>query len=128
MLRNDVWTNNELNKLKAFLDLTRRLGGNIIVNRCLEEVQMMSNNYVYKTNGTCSKLMEFVIDDHDVIETLVVTGGCNGNLKGISSIVRGKHIDEVISAFKGITCGPRPTSCPDQIARALTEYKESKQH
>ena len=50
------------NKIEVFLDLTIRIGGNIIITRCLEEVQMMSNNYVYKTNGTCSKLMEFVID------------------------------------------------------------------
>ncbi len=86
----------------------------------------MCNSFVYKTNGTCSKLLEFVINDDNTIESLKVTGGCNGNLKGISSIIKGKSIDEVISAFKGITCGPRPTSCPDQIARALTEYKESK--
>ncbi|MCI5774414.1 MAG: TIGR03905 family TSCPD domain-containing protein [Erysipelotrichaceae bacterium] len=88
----------------------------------------MSNSFTYKTKGTCSKLIELVIDDQDIIESLVVTGGCNGNLKGISSIVKGKHIDEVISAFKDITCGPRSTSCPDQIACALNEYKASKQH
>lgn len=80
--------------------------------------------FVYTPKGTCSRLMEFDIDN-DIINSLQVTGGCNGNLKGISSIIKGKHVDEVISAFENITCGPRPTSCPDQIATALKEYKLS---
>lgn len=78
--------------------------------------------FVYQPKGTCSKLMEFEIEEN-IIHSLKVTGGCNGNLQGISSIVRGKTIDEVISAFEGIHCGPRSTSCPDQIATALKQFK-----
>ena len=78
--------------------------------------------FVYQPKGTCSKLMEFEMEGR-IIKSLSVTGGCNGNLKGISSILRGKDIDEVIEAFDGIHCGPRRTSCPDQIAQALKQYK-----
>ena len=78
--------------------------------------------YVYQPKGVCSKVMEFEIDD-DTIRSLKVTGGCSGNLRGISSILRGKSVDEVIEAFDGIQCGNRPTSCPDQIAQALKNYK-----
>ena len=49
-------------------------------------------------------------------------GGCNGNQKGISALVEGQSVEEVITRLKGITCGPRPTSCPDQLARALESY------
>lgn len=78
--------------------------------------------FVYQPKGTCSKLMEFEMEG-DKIVSLKVTGGCNGNLQGIASILKGKSVDEVITAFEGIHCGPRPTSCPDQIATALKEYK-----
>lgn len=78
--------------------------------------------YVYQPKGVCSKLMEFDIENN-VINSLKVTGGCSGNLRGISSILRGKTVDEVIEAFDGIQCGFRPTSCPDQIACALKNYK-----
>ena len=78
--------------------------------------------FTYACKGTCSKLLEFEIEGN-VIKSLKVTGGCNGNLKGISSILREKTLDEVIEAFEGIQCGPRSTSCPDQIAQALKQYK-----
>lgn len=78
--------------------------------------------FVYQPKGTCSKLMEFEIEGN-IIQSLTVTGGCSGNLRGISSILRGKTLDEAIEAFEGIHCGPRPTSCPDQIATALKQYK-----
>lgn len=80
--------------------------------------------FVYKPKGTCSQLMEFEIEGN-VIKSLKVTGGCNGNLKGICSILRNKTLDEVIEAFDGIHCGPRSTSCPDQIACGLKKFKES---
>lgn len=76
----------------------------------------------YQPKGTCSKLFEFEMEGN-IIKSLKVTGGCNGNLKGISSILREKTVDEVIEAFDGIHCGPRSTSCPDQIAQALKQYK-----
>lgn len=78
----------------------------------------------YKTNGTCSKLIDFEIDG-DTITSVAFTGGCNGNLNGISSLVRGMKVDDAIARLKGIKCGMKETSCPDQLARALEEYKSS---
>ena len=79
-------------------------------------------NYTFRPKGTCSRLMEYEIED-GIIKSLKVTGGCDGNLKGICSIVKGKTVDEVISDFKDIKCGMKPTSCPDQIAKGLMEFK-----
>ena len=79
--------------------------------------------FVFKPKGVCSRAMEFEIEN-GVIQSLSVTGGCNGNLQGISSLVKGKEIDEVVSCLEGIQCAPRKTSCPDQIAKALKEYKK----
>lgn len=76
--------------------------------------------YSYKTNGTCSSQIDIELDG-SIIKNIAFTGGCNGNLKGITSITRGMNAKDVIDRFKGITCGPRPTSCPDQLSRALTE-------
>lgn len=81
--------------------------------------------YVYIPKGVCSRQFTFEIEDGKII-SLEVIGGCNGNLKGISSIVKGMDIDKVIEAFDGISCGPKPTSCPDQIAQALKAYKEER--
>lgn len=79
--------------------------------------------YVYKPEGVCSTKMVFEIEN-DIIKELSVTNGCNGNLKGISKLLVGMNINEVISKLKGIECGYRDTSCPDQIAKALEEYKK----
>jgi uncharacterized protein (TIGR03905 family) len=79
----------------------------------------------YRTSGTCST--EIIVDikeDDKTINKVQFAGGCNGNLKGISSLVKGRNIDEVINSLKGITCGFKPTSCPDQLAKALEEIKE----
>ena len=81
--------------------------------------------YIYRPEGVCSVEMIFEIED-DIIKSLEVIRGCHGNLQGISKLVQGMHIDEVISKLKGIKCGFKDTSCPDQIARALEEYKSSK--
>ena len=79
--------------------------------------------YRYKTKGVCSSEIIFDIDEETkVINDLKVINGCNGNLKGISSLVKGMKVDDVISRLEGITCGYRNTSCPDQIAMALKEY------
>jgi uncharacterized protein (TIGR03905 family) len=75
----------------------------------------------YKTKGTCSREINITVNDDNKIESVEVIGGCNGNLKGISSILVGMDKDEVIRKFSGITCGARPTSCPDQIAKALSQ-------
>ena len=79
--------------------------------------------YKYKTKGVCSTEIIFDIDkETKIINDLKVINGCNGNLKGISALVKGMKIEDVISKLEGITCGFRDTSCPDQIAMALKEY------
>ena len=79
----------------------------------------------YKTQGTCCQLMQVKVQDDRVIDAEFF-GGCNGNLKGIKSLIQGMEIDQVIERLKGITCGAKSTSCPDQLACCLTEYKNSK--
>ena len=82
--------------------------------------------YRYKPNGVCSTEMIFDIDENTrIVNDLKVINGCNGNLKGISSLVKGMKIEDIISKLEGITCGFKPTSCPDQIARALKEFLEN---
>ena len=61
--------------------------------------------------------------NNDIVESVSFTGGCNGNLQGISSLVCGMKVDDVIEKLKGIKCGFKDTSCPDQLARALEAYK-----
>lgn len=80
--------------------------------------------YSYRTKGTCSGQIDFELEN-GIIKDVVFFGGCNGNLKGISAIVKGKPATEVIDTFKGITCGFKKTSCPDQLAVALQEALES---
>ena len=80
--------------------------------------------FIYKPNGVCSSKMEFTFEG-DVITDLVVTGGCNGNLKGISSLIKGMKIKDVIEKLEGIKCGFKNTSCPDQISKGLKEYYEN---
>lgn len=80
--------------------------------------------YVYETKGTCSSKMIIEIED-DKIKKLTIIGGCAGNTKGISALVEGMKIDDVIKKLKGIPCRDRGTSCPDQLARALEEIKKN---
>ena len=79
--------------------------------------------FEYIPRGVCSRKMVLEIEDN-VLQSLEVYGGCNGNLKGISSLVEGMDIDEIIERLDGITCGGKITSCPDQLAQALKKYKE----
>ncbi len=76
----------------------------------------------YKTRGTCSSKIDFEVEDNK-LKNVVYYGGCNGNLKGISSLLEGMNIDDVISKLEGVTCGMKKTSCPDQLAQALKAYK-----
>lgn len=76
----------------------------------------------YETQGTCCKFMQVAIQDGKVLDAQFY-GGCNGNLQGIKSLIRGMDIDEVITKLKGIQCGGKPTSCPDQLAQCLLQYK-----
>ncbi|MCC8075656.1 MAG: TIGR03905 family TSCPD domain-containing protein [Clostridiales bacterium] len=74
----------------------------------------------YTPKGTCSRFMEIDVED-GVVKGLRVTGGCNGNLKGISALVVGMKVEDVIERLDGIKCGFKQTSCPDQIAQALKQ-------
>ena len=76
--------------------------------------------FVYQPKGTCSTKMEFELEG-DIIHSLKVTGGCNGNLQGISRLVEGMKVEDAIEKMRGIKCGFKPTSCPDQLAIALSE-------
>ena len=80
--------------------------------------------YNYKTKGTCSREITFEIEDGKV-KNVQFFGGCNGNLKGIGSLVEGMSVDEVIARVEGIKCGMKSTSCPDQLAQALQEAKNA---
>ena len=78
--------------------------------------------YEYNPTGVCSRKIDIEVDG-DVIKSVQFTGGCNGNLQGISSLVVGQKIDDVIARLEGIRCGMKNTSCPDQLAQALREVK-----
>ena len=80
-------------------------------------------HFTYKTHGTCSSAIDFDVENN-VLTNVVFTGGCNGNLKGIGSLVEGMEVDEVIRRLQGTRCGWKETSCPDQLARALTLAQE----
>lgn len=86
---------------------------------------MAAEVFQYKPQGVCSQMMQIAIDG-DTVEDLQVMGGCHGNLQGISKLVKGMKIDEVIARLEGIDCRGRSTSCPDQLAQALVAYKNHK--
>ena len=78
--------------------------------------------YEYKTQGTCAQRIFFEVEDNKV-KNVQFIGGCNGNLKGIASLVDGMDLDDVIARVEGTTCGMKQTSCPDQLAQALKQAK-----
>ena len=80
--------------------------------------------HTYKTRGTCSSQISFEIVD-GVLKNVMFTGGCNGYLKAISKLVEGRDAVEVAETLSGNTCGPRATSCADQLARAIREALEA---
>lgn len=86
---------------------------------------MAARRTLYKTQGTCSQFIEVEIDDDDIVREVSFMGGCNGNLKGISSLVRGMNVDDVISKLDGVRCGAKNTSCPDQLCRALEQARKA---
>lgn len=79
----------------------------------------MSKSFRYPNHGTCSRETLITLNEDHTIESIQVMGGCNGNLKGISSLLQGMKAEDAIARMEGTTCGPRPTSCPDQIAQNL---------
>ena len=82
--------------------------------------------YAFRPQGVCSREMRVDVNDQGVIEELEVVGGCSGNLQGISALVKGMDAQEAIRRLKGIHCGFKPTSCPDQLARGLEKILEQK--
>ncbi len=76
--------------------------------------------YIYKPSGVCSSRIDLELEGN-VIKSVAFTGGCNGNLQGISRLVEGMTVEEAVGRLQGIHCGVRPTSCPDQLSKALTE-------
>ena len=77
--------------------------------------------YNYETKGTCSKKITFDLDENGNLHNVCFRGGCNGNLKAIGKLVEGKPAEEVVRILEGNTCGPRTTSCADQLAKAILE-------
>ena len=80
----------------------------------------MKQRIEFKTQGTCSRMIILEVED-DIVTDCTFVGGCAGNTKGVASLVKGMHRKEVIERLKGIKCGFKNTSCPDQLARALEE-------
>ena len=77
--------------------------------------------FTYTTKGTCSRAIEITVNDDSIIESVKFVGGCSGNTQGVAALVKGLSVKEAIARLEGIKCGPRPTSCPDQLATALKE-------
>ena len=77
----------------------------------------------YKTSGTCARAINFEVENN-VVKNVQFVGGCSGNTQGVSRLIEGMNIDEAIRRMEGIRCGMKPTSCPDQLAKALKQYKE----
>ena len=82
--------------------------------------------YSYAPQGVCSSRIDLELEG-DVIKSVAFTGGCNGNLQGIASLVRGMTVEEAVSRLQGIRCGWKPTSCPDQLSKALLAAAEKEQ-
>lgn len=80
-------------------------------------------NYTYRTTGVCASAVSFELAD-GIVKNVVFHGGCPGNQLGIASLIQGKNVDDVIERLRGIRCGGKPTSCPDQLAQALMKAKE----
>ena len=80
---------------------------------------------MYQPTGVCSQIIDVTADENNVIQQVFFIGGCHGNLQGISALVRGQKIDDVISKLQGIRCGTKGTSCPDQLCEALKQLKQA---
>ena len=83
----------------------------------------MVKHIEYATKGTCSRTIIIDVED-DVVVDCKFVGGCPGNTQGVAALVKGRRCDDVIETLKGIKCGPRSTSCPDQLANALIQLNE----
>ena len=83
--------------------------------------------YKFRPRGVCAKEMSVELDDQGVIQELKVMGGCHGNLQGISKLVEGMSVEEAVKRLRGIRCGSKTTSCPDQLTIALEEAQKAQQ-
>ena len=81
----------------------------------------MSKKAVFFPQGVCSRQYEITLNDDNIIEDIVIVGGCNGTLQGIARLIKGRPAAEVAESMLGVNCNGRGTSCPDQIAKALKE-------
>lgn len=79
----------------------------------------MPKHIQYRTQGVCSRAIELELDDNNIITEVRFAGGCSGNTQGVAALVRGMRAEEAVSRLEGIRCGFRPTSCPDQLAKAI---------
>ena len=77
----------------------------------------------FQTSGVCARFIDVVVED-DVVKSVQFYGGCGGNTQGVAALVKGMKVDEAISRLKGIDCGGKGTSCPDQLAKALEQIKQ----
>ena len=80
------------------------------------------SQFTYTTKGVCSRSIDIVIED-DIITAVTYHGGCSGNTQGVAALVKGMKVDDAIERLSGIRCGFKSTSCPDQLATALREYR-----
>ena len=76
---------------------------------------------IYNTQGTCAKALRIILDDDNIVQNVEFLGGCAGNTHGVAQLVKGMKAEDVIQRLKGIMCGLKGTSCPDQLAKALSE-------
>lgn len=81
-------------------------------------------HYTYKPHGVCSRQIDIDLED-GIIKNVTFTGGCSGNTQGVCALIKGMSVDEAIERLRGIHCGPRSTSCPDQLSIALEQAKEA---
>ena len=89
----------------------------------IERIYIM-NHFTYKPSGVCSRQIDIDVEG-DTIVKVAFTGGCSGNTQGVAALIAGMNIDEAISRIEGIHCGPRSTSCPDQLSKALKAYRSA---
>ena len=80
------------------------------------------DRFTYTTRGVCSRSIDITVENN-VIQEVVYHGGCSGNTQGVAALVRGMTVEDAIERLSGIRCGFKATSCPDQLARALSEYR-----
>ncbi len=87
----------------------------------------MADKFTYTPSGVCSRQIDLEIENN-IITSAKFTGGCAGNTQGVAALIKGMSVDEAIKRLSGILCGMKPTSCPDQLSKALAKYKSEKEN